>query len=131
MHLLQRIGYVVVFVTKWDDAMRFYADVLGIEVVQRRDEEGFARFRFPQAGPDLLIEQVDNPEAVQAHDLVGHFVGLSVTVGDIGEAYERLSAKGVRQGMNRTLKSGLEIECGTVLARQTYPDEEGCIECVS
>ncbi len=80
MHLLQRIGYVVVFVTKWDEAMRFYADVLGIEVVQRRDEEGFARFRFPQAGPDLLIEQVDNPEAVQAHDLVGHFVGMSVTV---------------------------------------------------
>lgn len=96
MHLLQRIGCVVVFVTKWDEAMRFYADVLGIEVVQRRDEEGFARFRFPQAGPDLLIEQVDNPEAVQAHDLVGHFVGMSVTVGDIGEAYERLSEKGVR-----------------------------------
>src|SRR5438105_2761330 len=95
MHTLQRIGYVVVFVRKWDEAMRFYADTLGIEVVRRQDQNGFAEFRFPAGGPDLLVEQVDKTN-VEAHALVGQFVGLSVSVRDIRRTYDHLSAKGVR-----------------------------------
>jgi catechol 2,3-dioxygenase-like lactoylglutathione lyase family enzyme len=95
MHTLQRIGYVVVFVRNWDGAMRFYADLLGIEVVRRQDGAGFAEFRFPAGGPHLLVEQVDKTD-VEAHVLVGQFVGMSVTVRDIRQAYEELSAKGVR-----------------------------------
>jgi catechol 2,3-dioxygenase-like lactoylglutathione lyase family enzyme len=95
MCTLQRIGYVVVFVRDWDGAMRFYADLLGIEVVRRQDRDGFAEFRFPAGGPNLLVEQVDKTD-VEARALVGQFVGMSVTVRDIRQAYEHLSARGVR-----------------------------------
>ena len=92
---IQRIGYAVVFVENWDEAMRFYVDILGIEVVKRQDEEGFAEFRFPAGGPNLMIEQVDKSD-VATEALVGQFVGLSVTVRDIEQAYRDLSAQGVR-----------------------------------
>jgi catechol 2,3-dioxygenase-like lactoylglutathione lyase family enzyme len=95
MRTLQRIGYVVVFVRDWDGAMRFYADLLGIEVVRRQDRDGFAEFRFPAGGPNLLVEQVDKTD-VEARALVGQFVGMSVTARDIRQAYEYLSARGVR-----------------------------------
>jgi catechol 2,3-dioxygenase-like lactoylglutathione lyase family enzyme len=95
MRTLRRIGYVVVFVRDWDGAMRFYADVLGIEVVRRQDRDGFAEFRFPAGGPNLLVEQVDKTD-VEARALVGQFVGMSVTARDIRQAYEQLSARGVR-----------------------------------
>jgi catechol 2,3-dioxygenase-like lactoylglutathione lyase family enzyme len=94
MRTLQRIGYVVVFVRDWDGAMRFYADVLGIEVVRRQDQDGVAEFRFPAGGPNLLVEQVDKTD-VEARALVGQFVGMSVTARDIRRAYEELSARGV------------------------------------
>ena len=93
--MLQRIGYVVVFVRDWDGAMRFYADLLGIEVVRRHDPDGFAEFRFPAGGPNLLVEHVDKTD-VEAGALVGQFVGMSVTARDIRQAYEQLSARGVR-----------------------------------
>jgi catechol 2,3-dioxygenase-like lactoylglutathione lyase family enzyme len=93
--MLERIGYVVVFVKGWDEAMRFYADTLGLEAIRRQDEGGFAEFRFPAGGPNLLVEQVDKTD-VEAHGLVGQFVGLSVTVRDIRRSYDCLSAKGVR-----------------------------------
>jgi catechol 2,3-dioxygenase-like lactoylglutathione lyase family enzyme len=95
MRTLQRIGYVVVFVRDWDGAMRFYGDLLGIEVVRRQDRDGFAEFRFPAGGPNLLVEQVDKTD-VEARALVGQFVGMSVTARDIRGAYEQLSARGVR-----------------------------------
>ena len=95
MRALQRIGYVVVFVKNWDEAMRFYADLLEIEVVRRQDQDGFAEFCFPAGGPNLLVEQVDKTD-VEAQALVGQFTGMSVTVRDIRQAYEHLSARGVR-----------------------------------
>jgi uncharacterized glyoxalase superfamily protein PhnB len=75
--------------------MRFYADFLGIEVVRRQDRDGFAEFRFPAGGPNLLVEQVDKTD-VEAHALVEQFVGMSVTARDVRQAYEQLSARGVR-----------------------------------
>ena len=93
--MIQRIGYAVVSVKNWDEAMHFYADLLGIEVVRRLDDEGVAEFRFPAGGPYLMIEQVDKSD-VAAQELVGHFVGLSITVRDIEQAYRDLSARGVR-----------------------------------
>src|SRR5262249_53274061 len=96
---LERIGYAVVFVKVWDEAMPFYADTRGLEAVRRQDEGGFAEFcfpefRFPAGGPNLLVEQVDQTD-VEAHARVGQFVGLSVTVRDIRRSYDPLSAKGV------------------------------------
>jgi uncharacterized glyoxalase superfamily protein PhnB len=93
--VLRRIGYVVVFVKNWGEAMRFYAETLGVEVVRRADEQGVAEFRFPEGGPNLMVEQVDKCD-FDARVLVGQFVGMSVTVSDIEQAYERLSARGVR-----------------------------------
>jgi len=61
----------------------------------RQDRDGFAEFRFPAGGPILLVEQVDKTD-VEARALVGQFVGMSVTVRDIRQAYEHLSARGVR-----------------------------------
>ena len=75
--------------------MRFYSDLPGIEVVRRQDRDGFAEFRFPAGGPNLLVEQVDKTDVV-ARALVGQFVGMSVTARDIQGAYEQLSARGVR-----------------------------------
>ena len=91
MRTLQRIGYVVV--VNWDEAIRFYADLLGIEVLRRQDQDGFAEFCFPAGGPNLLVKQVDKT-AVEARALVGQFIGISVTVRDIRQAYEHLSAIG-------------------------------------
>jgi catechol 2,3-dioxygenase-like lactoylglutathione lyase family enzyme len=93
--ILQKIGYVVVFVRNWDKAMQFYADLLGLDVVTRQDRGGFAEFSFPAGGPNLLIEQVDKTD-IDAHALVGQFVGMSVTVRDIRRAYDHLSARGIR-----------------------------------
>src|SRR5262249_49695343 len=96
---LERIGYAVVFVKVWDEAMPFYADTRGLEAVRRQDEGGFAEFcsrgsRSPAGGPTRLVERVDRPD-VEAPARVGQFVGLSVTVRDIRRSYAPLSAKGV------------------------------------
>src|SRR4051812_42564152 len=78
VHVLRRIGYVVVFVKNWEEAMRFYAETLGVEVVRRADEQGVAEFRFPGGGPNLMVEQVDKCD-FDARALVGQYVGMSVT----------------------------------------------------
>ena len=75
--------------------MRFYVDQLGIEVVRRQDQDLRAEFRFPAGGPSPLVELVDETD-VKALALLGQFVGMSVTVGDIRQALEPLIARGVR-----------------------------------
>lgn len=93
--MLRRIGYVVVFVKNWADAMRFYAETLALEVVRRSDDQRVAEFRFPGGGPNLMVEHVETCD-FDARDLVGQFVGMSVTASDIEQTYEQLSARGVR-----------------------------------
>ena len=93
--MLSRIGYVVVFVRRWDEAITFYSKTLGLEVVRRNDDDQVVEFRFPDGGPNLLLEQVDHTDN-PVEGLVGHFVGMSVFVPDIQTTYERLSANGVR-----------------------------------
>jgi catechol 2,3-dioxygenase-like lactoylglutathione lyase family enzyme len=93
--MLRRIGYAVVFVKRWKEAVHFYGDVLGLELIERDDEGGFARFRFPAGGPNLLVEQADKG-GMDVRALVGTFVGLSVTAHDIEAAHRQLAARGVR-----------------------------------
>lgn len=54
-----RIGYVVVFVRKWYDAMHFYRELLDLEIIERDDEGGFARFALPEGGPEILVEHLE------------------------------------------------------------------------
>lgn len=78
-----------------EEAIRFHADLLGLELVERDDEGGFARLRFPGGGPDLLIEQADRSGmGVQA--LAGTFVGPSVTADDVETAHRQLAENSVR-----------------------------------
>lgn len=90
-----RIGYVVVFVRRWAEAVTFYSETLGLEVVRRNDDDQVAELRFPGGGPNLLLEQVDHAD-VSVEGLVGQFVGLSMFVPDIQATYEHLSRNGVR-----------------------------------
>lgn len=91
---VRRIGYVVVFARRWDDAMHFYRELLDLEIVERDDEGGFARFVLPEGGPEILVEHVEKTDVTGA--AIGGFVGMSMVVRNIAQTHIIWSERGVR-----------------------------------
>lgn len=89
-----RIGYVVVFVRKWYDAMHFYRELLDLEIIERDDEGGFARFALPEGGPEILVEHLEKTDVPGA--VTGSFVGMSMVVRNIAQTYLLWSERAVR-----------------------------------
>ena len=91
---MKKVGWVRVFVSDMDRAVRFYADTLGIGVRNRSPE--FPEFvELATEGATLALNSVGN-ERPDGNKLVGRFTGITLTVPDIEDAYRSLSAKGVR-----------------------------------
>ena len=87
-----RLAFVRVFVTDWERALGFYTGVLGLELVLRDDDHGWAQLGTGAA--QLAIERVD-PDHADADGLVGRFVGVSLAVNDLHALYETLGERGV------------------------------------
>lgn len=89
-----RLGAARVFVRDIAEAKHFYADKLGLSLEGFSPEHGFCAF---DTGPTkLIIERIASDAAVEDHQLVGRFTGLSFPVEDIKVAQERLASAGVR-----------------------------------
>ena len=87
-----RLRAVRVFVNDFERAYEFYWRTLGIEVVVRNREAGYALF---DTGPVRLIVEAVDPSANEDRRLVGRFVGLSLAVDDLDRVHRELAAKGV------------------------------------
>lgn len=91
---------VRIFVKDWPRAVRFYTETLGMAVLYRDEELGWAQLATGQA--QLAIERF-TPETnertgeadPEAEHLVGRFVGASLAVEDIYGAFELLASRGV------------------------------------
>ena len=81
-----------IFTTDWDRAVDFYRETVGLPLTFA--DQAFAWAEFDLGGARLGIEGLD-PGAPQAEELVGRFVGASITVDDIALAYQQLAANGV------------------------------------
>lgn len=88
-----RLYAVRVFVTRWDEAVTFYNETLGMPLTHRDDELGWAQFNTGEA--QVALERVDPADAEKA-SLVGRFVGVSLGVGNIAGVHAMLSDRGVR-----------------------------------
>lgn len=86
------LAVVRIFAHDFDEAVRFYTDTLGMALVSRADEFGWAQFQTGSCS--LAIERLapDDPEAPA---LVGRYVGVSLRVADIDATYRALLEKGV------------------------------------
>jgi catechol 2,3-dioxygenase-like lactoylglutathione lyase family enzyme len=98
------IEHFALIVTDYDEAIRFFVDVLGFELVEdspARTSEGgrpkrWVRVRPPGAATGLLLAQADGERQVRAvGDQFAGRVGLFLRVDDFDAAYERLRKAGV------------------------------------
>ncbi len=89
-----RIGYVNVFVNDFDRAIEFYQNQLGLELLTREDEFGYASF---ESGPiSFAIARTEDDE------MVGRHTGIGFIVADIEATYAQLSEQGVEFSMPPT-----------------------------
>lgn len=83
---------VRVFCTKWNEALAFYRDKVGLPVYFESEEQGWAQFDL--GGVYLGLERCDRDDP-ETRDLVGRFVGTSIMVDDIDAVYAQLTDRGV------------------------------------
>jgi predicted enzyme related to lactoylglutathione lyase len=89
--VLNRIGWVQVFVSDMDRAVDFYENSLGIAVRNRSPE--FPEFvELATEGTILALNSVGD----EGKQLVGRVTGITLTAPDVEAAHRSLSAKGVR-----------------------------------
>ena len=81
-----------IFVRSWPEACAFYGETLGLPERYRNDEAGWAEYDL--GGPCFGIERVQ-PGDSDGEAMIGRFVGVSLQVEDIDDAYRTLSDKGV------------------------------------
>jgi predicted enzyme related to lactoylglutathione lyase len=87
------VGFVKVFVSDFERALRFYTDTLGLEI-DFSDGTNWAQF-VTGAEVSLAIEKCAADRVEQGSKLVGRFVGVTLMVDDIAGQYERLTKAGV------------------------------------
>lgn len=89
-----KVGYVNVFVTRFDAAVRFYRDVLGLRLLLEEPQFGYAS--FSAGAVSLALAQTDDAS------LVGRHTGIGLVTSDLDGAYEELSRRGVEFDMPPT-----------------------------
>ena len=87
-----RVWYTTVYVADFDRAVDFYAKTIGMPLVRREDEFGYAA--FGTEGAQFSIARVDDATP-NADALTGRHTGLGIAVDDLQATYEELAAKGV------------------------------------
>jgi len=83
---------VRIFSFRWDEALAFYRDRIGLVPTFVNEQLGWAEFDL--GGARLALERSD-PNDPESKALVGRFVGVSIRVDDIHGLYARLKAAGV------------------------------------
>jgi predicted enzyme related to lactoylglutathione lyase len=89
-----KIGYVNVFVKDFGRAVDFYSNTLGLQLIMREDEFGYASF---EAGP-ITIALAETEDS----KLVGKHTGIGFIATDIDITYNELLDKGVEFTMPPT-----------------------------
>ena len=89
--MINRVGWVQVFVSDMNRAVDFYENSLGIAVRNRSPE--FPEFvELATEGTILALHSAGDDD----RQLIGRNTGITLTVSDVDAAYRSLSAKGVR-----------------------------------
>ena len=94
---------VTIVVSDYDEAIAFYVDVLGMELIEDTPSgagSGMAKrwvvVRPPSSVTGILLAQADGEAQVaRIGDQTGGRVGFFLRVDDFGETYERMVAVGV------------------------------------
>lgn len=105
------IAYVNVFVSDLDTAIPFYRDILKLPLQFAAAEFGYASF---SAGAVRLGVTKPGPDQ---SELLGRHTGVGLEVANLDEAYQRMSALGVRFTMPPTRQPW-----GGYMAMFTDPD---------
>lgn len=100
MHL----GLVTIVVAEYDPAIEFFVGTLGFELAEDHPDltndgrpKRWVVVRPPGAATGLLLARADGPDqAAAVGNQVAARVGFFLNVDDFDEAYQRLSAAGVR-----------------------------------
>ena len=82
-----------IFVLQWDDACRYYREMLGLKDRFRNDEIGLAESDLN--GPCIRLERVE-PDDPEGYAPAGRFVSVSLRVEDLQAFYQDFLAKGVK-----------------------------------
>lgn len=83
---------VRIFVRQWPEACAFYGATLGLPERFRNDDLGWAEFDL--SGPCFGVERVE-PGDREGEAMIGRFMGVSLRVEDMDQAYRSLQEKGV------------------------------------
>ncbi len=84
-----RIWYVNVFVSNFEQSMKFYTEQLGLSVERSDPDFGYAAFRTEGAGFAI------NAVGPEQQDLVGRHTGIGWGVENLDHTYAQLSKRGV------------------------------------
>lgn len=94
-----RISLTTLVVTDYDEAVRFYVDALGMDLVEDTDRGGGKRWvvvRPPGAESGLLLARaVDDEQAAVVGRQTGGRVAFFLEVDDFEDAWTRMTAAGV------------------------------------
>ena len=119
-----RIRYLRVFVTDLPAARKFYAQILGLDILWEYEGKAIGF----DLGPVLIVEDVSSEEDRNERALAGRYVGCSIEVEDIQTTYSELVAKGVhftsppeKQEWGGTL-ANFEDSAGNVLTLVGNPE---------
>jgi catechol 2,3-dioxygenase-like lactoylglutathione lyase family enzyme len=99
--MTQRLGYIALLVRDYDDAITFYTQSLGFQLVENTDLGGgkrWVRVRPPgSTGTDLLLARAVNPEqASRIGNQTGGRVFLFLQTDDFWRDYRAMMERGVK-----------------------------------
>jgi catechol 2,3-dioxygenase-like lactoylglutathione lyase family enzyme len=99
--MTQRLGYIALVVRDYDDAITFYTQSLGFQLVENTDLGGgkcWVRVRPPgSTGTDLLLARAVNPEqASRIGNQTGGRVFLFLQTDDFWRDYRAMMERGVK-----------------------------------
>lgn len=98
--MAQRIIHVALLVREYDEAIAFFTQALGFDLVEDTDQGGGKRWvlvRAPGAETSLLLARAATPEQLASvGNQSGGRVFLFLHTDDFARDYERMRARGVR-----------------------------------
>ena len=106
--LVSGLHHVSVLVADTERALRFYRDLLGLEVDSERPDLGYPGAWLKIGSQQLHLLELPNPDAVQGRPTHGgRDRHTALVVSDIAEAHRRLKAAGVALTMSRSGRPAL------------------------
>ena len=99
--MTQKLGYIALVVRDYDEAIKFYTQPLGFQLVEDTDlgdGKRWVRVRPPgSTGTDLLLAKAVNPEqASRIGNQTGGRVFLSLHTNDFWRDYHAMTERGVK-----------------------------------